>query len=188
MNLGSKARAVYRLQEYGNRPAIDGVEVRELRRFNDDGGSLIELLRMSTGVAEGIDGLELKQVNYSCVQPGAVKAFHVHRTQTDLWFVPPEDRVLLVLVDVREGSPTEHQQMDAIFDSGLRERAAERPQPVCRKRRALDAAQQRGAVTGVQVCEGVHVLAARLATEQRPSAPQVSAPSQKTSWLRSVHS
>ena len=118
MNLGSKARAVYRLQEYGNRPTIDGVEVLELRRFNDEGGSLIELLRMSGGAAEGIDGLELKQVNYSCVQPGAVKAFHIHRSQTDLWFVPPEDRVLLVLVDVREGSPTENNQLRTMLGDG----------------------------------------------------------------------
>jgi len=41
------------------------------------------------------------------MQPEAVKAFHVHRKQTDVWFVPPSDKILLVLADVRENSPSE---------------------------------------------------------------------------------
>jgi hypothetical protein len=35
-------------------------------------------------------------------EPGVIKAFHVHKRQYDVWYVPPEDRVLLVLVDLRE--------------------------------------------------------------------------------------
>ncbi len=41
------------------------------------------------------------------MQPGAIKAFHLHRRQTDVWFVPPEDRILMVLVDMRAGSSSE---------------------------------------------------------------------------------
>ena len=52
-------------------------------------------------------GFECKQINYSEMDPGVIKAFHVHRRQTDVWFVPPGDKMLLVLVDVRAGSPTE---------------------------------------------------------------------------------
>ena len=33
---------------------------------------------------------------------GVVKAYHVHRRQTDLWFVPPEHRLLLIVVDWRD--------------------------------------------------------------------------------------
>jgi len=118
VNLGSRAKSVYRLQEYGGRPSIDGVEIVKLRRFNDDGGSMVELLRLTGGAAAGFDGLELKQVNYSCLQPGVVKAFHVHLEQTDVWFVPPGDRVLLVLADVREGSPTENRQLRTMLGDG----------------------------------------------------------------------
>ncbi len=118
MNLGSRAKSVYRLQEYGEKPTIDGVQIVGLRRFNDDGGSMVELLRLSGGAPAGFDALELKQVNYSCLQPGVVKAFHVHRTQTDVWFVRPEDRVLLVLVDVREGSSTENRQLRMMLGDG----------------------------------------------------------------------
>ena len=118
MNLGSRARSVYRLQEYGEEPSIDGVEIVGLSRFNDDGGSMVELLRLAGGSPAGFDALELKQINYSCLQPGVVKAFHVHHEQTDLWFVRPEDRVLLVLADVRQGSPTENRQLRTMLGDG----------------------------------------------------------------------
>jgi dTDP-4-dehydrorhamnose 3,5-epimerase len=41
------------------------------------------------------------------MEPGVIKAFHLHRRQTDVWFIPPSDKMLVVLVDVRAGSPTE---------------------------------------------------------------------------------
>jgi dTDP-4-dehydrorhamnose 3,5-epimerase len=46
-------------------------------------------------------------VNYSVLDPLAIKAFHLHARQTDVWYVPPSDKLLLVLADVRKGSPTE---------------------------------------------------------------------------------
>jgi dTDP-4-dehydrorhamnose 3,5-epimerase len=105
VELSEEARRVVRLQSYGARPAIDGLAQVELRRFNDEGGSLVELLRTES-VGPGLAGFKLRQVNYSCVQPGAIKAFHVHRRQTDVWFVPPEDRLLMVATDLRRGSAT----------------------------------------------------------------------------------
>jgi dTDP-4-dehydrorhamnose 3,5-epimerase len=104
--LNKEAAEHYRVQQYGAGATIDGVELVELRRFSDDVGSLTELGRVSNGAVEGLDDFRLAQINDSLLAPGAIKAFHVHRRQTDLWYVPPEDRVLLVLVDVRDGSPT----------------------------------------------------------------------------------
>jgi dTDP-4-dehydrorhamnose 3,5-epimerase len=100
---------VYRVQDYGRGPTIEGFRTIELRRFNDDGGSMMELLRLTGSGSEppGLAGFRPAQVNYSCLQPGVTKAFHLHRKQTDVWFVPPEDRLLLVLVDLRAGSETE---------------------------------------------------------------------------------
>ena len=118
VDLTAKAKSLYRLQSYEEQGGINGVELVELRRCNDEGGSLIELLRLERGAAAGLDGFELAQVTYSCVQPGVVKAFHVHRKQADVWFVRPEDRVLLVLVDVREASPTEGRQMRKMLGDG----------------------------------------------------------------------
>lgn len=99
-------RTLFKFQEYGAKPPIDGVAVVRLRRFHDDGGSMTELARLASGEVEGLPGFRPAQINYSVVEPGVIKAFHLHHRQTDLWYVPPEDRVLLVLVDVREGSAT----------------------------------------------------------------------------------
>ena len=102
-----EVKALFKYQDYAKKPAIEGVEVRPLRRFGEDGGSMTELARFAGGSPDGLAGFSLAQLNYSVLQPGVLKAFHVHHRQTDVWFVPPEDRVVLVLVDVRAGSKTE---------------------------------------------------------------------------------
>ena len=118
MKLIPAVETAYRRQDYGSRPAIEGVSVHELKRFRDDGGSMTELSRFTGGAPDAIQGFVLAQLNYSVIEPGVLKAFHVHRRQTDVWFVPPEDRVLLVLVDVREGSPTERALLKIMLGDG----------------------------------------------------------------------
>jgi len=102
-----KAQASYGIQDYGAQPEIAGVEIIKLRRFNDDGGSMTELGRFDSGVHQQIEGFTAKQMNYSLMDPLAIKAFHLHKRQTDVWFVPPQDKLLLVLADVRQGSSSE---------------------------------------------------------------------------------
>jgi dTDP-4-dehydrorhamnose 3,5-epimerase len=45
----------------------------------------------------------VKQVNYSVLQPGTIKAWHLHKHQEDAWFVPPSGRLLVGLLDARQG-------------------------------------------------------------------------------------
>ncbi len=101
------AQERYAVQDYQARRSIDGLEFVSLKRFNDDGGSMTELARLDEGLAQGLPGFKVCQVNFSVMEPLAIKAFHLHRRQTDVWFVPPADKILLVLGDVRRGSPTE---------------------------------------------------------------------------------
>jgi len=107
VKLVGELKSFFTFQDYGQRPSIDGVAVTVLKRNVDDGGSMTELARFSSGVPAAFPGFTIAQINYSVIQPQVVKAFHVHHRQTDIWFVPPEDRIVLVLVDVRSGSPTE---------------------------------------------------------------------------------
>lgn len=116
--LGDAAKRAFSLQDYSAPPAIEGVTVVDLRRFADDGGSLTELGRLEAGHHAGLAGFEVRQVNYSEVDPGVIKAFHLHRAQTDVWFVPPEDKMLLVLVDVRAGSATENACRRIVLGAG----------------------------------------------------------------------
>jgi dTDP-4-dehydrorhamnose 3,5-epimerase len=118
VELGEQYRERFSVQEYRSGPRIDGVELRELRRFEEDGGSFNEVMRVSDGEAEDWPGFAPRQCSHSEVLPGAIKAFHVHRRQTDLWFVPAGSRLLVGLVDVREESATAGAQMRFVAGAG----------------------------------------------------------------------
>ncbi len=118
MNLSPNAKRAFSVQSYGAAPAIEGVQLIDLKRHHDDGGAMTELGRLVNGSHEGVSGFTVRQVNYSEVEPGAIKAFHLHMRQTDIWFVPPSDRVLVVLVDVREASPTSGVTLRLMLGSG----------------------------------------------------------------------
>lgn len=118
MELNDQARDALFHQDYSGAKRIEGVEIVELRRFNDDGGAITELGRLTAGMHAQLPGFEVKQVNYSEIEPGAIKAYHMHRTQTDVWYVPPHDKLLLVLHDCRKGSPTEGATMRFVLGDG----------------------------------------------------------------------
>jgi dTDP-4-dehydrorhamnose 3,5-epimerase len=116
--INPKAQAAFFFQDYASRTAIEGVQIVELKRFNDDGGAITELGRLTAGMHAQLPGFECKQMNYSEMEPGAIKAFHMHHRQTDVWYVPPCDKLLLVLHDCRKGSPTEGQTMRFVLGDG----------------------------------------------------------------------
>ena len=118
MDLVPDAKHAFHIQSYGGAPSIEGVQIVELRRHHDDGGSMTELLRLVDGGAEALPGFTVRQINYSELEPGVIKAFHLHLRQTDVWFVPPSDRVLVVLVDVRQASPTRGTTLRLTLGSG----------------------------------------------------------------------
>ena len=118
MELTPPAKRAFQLQAYGAAPSIDGVALVELRRHHDDGGSMTELVRLADGRTGALPGFEVRQANYSELAPGALKAYHLHVRQTDVWFVPPTDRLLVVLLDVRQGSPTEGARMRLVLGDG----------------------------------------------------------------------
>lgn len=112
------AAAKYAVQDYKPKKKIEGLEIVELKRFNDDGGAMTELGRLDGGLHKQLPGFTVKQINYSVMEPLAIKAFHLHKRQTDVWFVPPTDKMLLVVADVRAGSPTEGMVMRIVLGDG----------------------------------------------------------------------
>jgi dTDP-4-dehydrorhamnose 3,5-epimerase len=119
--LNDRAKSAYDVQRYGAAPKIAGVEIVELRRHHDDGGSMTELGRLTQGMHSALPGFEVRQVNFSEMEGGAIKAFHLHQRQTDVWFIPPACKMLVLLVDVRAGSPTENvKQRLVLGDAGSR--------------------------------------------------------------------
>ena len=113
-----RAREAYSVQDYSPTVEIEGVEIIALRRFNDDGGSMTELGRFESGQLAEAPGFEARQMNFSSMEPLAIKAFHLHKRQTDVWYVPPTDKILLVLADCREGSATENKVRRIVLGDG----------------------------------------------------------------------
>lgn len=97
---------------------IEGVAVKELTVHSDvpdrpagrtgagqedtpaKGGFLVEVVRDDDGLLT-----RFGQSTFTVAYEGAIKAFHWHRKQDDLWFVAT-GKVVVVLYDLRKGSPT----------------------------------------------------------------------------------
>jgi dTDP-4-dehydrorhamnose 3,5-epimerase len=118
VELSDAAKRAFALQGYGPPPDIEGVELVDLKRFTDDAGSFTELARLEHGMAAALPGFECRQVNYSELDPGVIKAFHLHRRQTDVWFVPPGDKMLVVLLDVRARARSHGAQRRLVLGDG----------------------------------------------------------------------
>ena len=104
-------------QNYLPKQQIEGVKLIDLKCFHDDTGDFLELGRLSkVGALKGVlPGFKLKQINWSQVLPGAIKAGHLHKKQDDIWFVPPGDRLLVGLLDVRAKSKSKGVKMRLIL-------------------------------------------------------------------------
>ncbi len=83
---------------------IEGVRVSAVPLWSDDRGYFLEVARMKCGLAAGFPP-ESTQVSAALSYPGAIKAFHFHRRQTDFWTVV-EGMFQVALVDLRPDSPT----------------------------------------------------------------------------------
>ncbi len=108
------------LQDYSRGPVIEGVALVDLARFVDDGGSFLELGRLSKGLLAdcGVSGFELCQISYSVMDPRAIKAFHLHVEQSEFWFVPPISKLIVGLYDVRADSKTAKTSMRLALGDG----------------------------------------------------------------------
>lgn len=93
-------------QTYGSKTVIEGVRTVDLPYFSDESGYFMELGRFQDAAMKAFPDVALKQMNYSEMLPGAVKAAHLHLNQDDIWCVPPSHRLLIGLMDCREASPT----------------------------------------------------------------------------------
>jgi len=118
MELIDKYNQKVHVQDYSGRDSIEGIETVSLKKNIDESGSFTELLRLSDGNVESFSDYNLKQINFSTLGPKHIKAFHVHKIQTDIWFVPPSSKILLILADLRKNSDTTNQKMRLALGGG----------------------------------------------------------------------
>jgi dTDP-4-dehydrorhamnose 3,5-epimerase len=82
-------------------PAIEGVVVKELVTHPDERGFFREVIRKTDPIfADGF-----AQLSHSLMHPCVAKAWHIHKTQIDWWYVPI-GVLKVALYDARSDSPT----------------------------------------------------------------------------------
>jgi dTDP-4-dehydrorhamnose 3,5-epimerase len=91
---------------------IDGVAVRPLRQIPDERGKIMHMLRADAPHFE-----RFGEIYFSCVYPGAIKAWHIHKAMT-LNYAVIVGRIKLVLYDDRERSPTRGELMELFIGDG----------------------------------------------------------------------
>lgn len=82
---------------------IDGVVVTPLRQILDERGKVMHMLRNDSAVFQ-----EFGEIYFSCVYPGAIKAWHLHRAMT-LNYAVVNGKIKFVLFDDRPDSSTRGQ-------------------------------------------------------------------------------
>lgn len=81
--------------------SIEGVTLKELVRHKDERGFFEEIIRVSDDFFKEGFG----QLSHSYMYSGVIKAWHIHKTQIDWWYVARGD-LKVALHDKRESSPT----------------------------------------------------------------------------------
>jgi len=93
---------------------IQGVFIKKLKVIKDERGWLMEILRCDDEVFE-----KFGQVYITTAYSGVVKAWHLHKKQTDN-FTCIYGKMKVVLYDARENSPTKGEVMEFIIDENNR--------------------------------------------------------------------
>lgn len=83
---------------------IFGVRVQPIALWPDDRGYFLEVARFGQGLVEQFPA-GTTQVSAALTYPGAIKAFHLHKHQTDVWAVV-QGMFQVALADLRPASPT----------------------------------------------------------------------------------
>lgn len=107
------------VQDYSKKTVIDGVKIIEVKRMAGEDGTFEDLLRLDQqGNMELIPEMKVRQINRSKLLPGSVKAWHLHFKQEDVWYIGPEDHMIVGLWDVRENSETKGKTMKVVMGNG----------------------------------------------------------------------
>ncbi len=115
MKIIPKAKDKVHVQDYSSKKKIEGVKIIKLKFFPGEDGTFEELARFKNGFLEEIPSFEIKQVSRAVLLPGAIKAWHLHYNQEDLWYVPPSSHLLVGLWDLREDSKTRDLKMKVVM-------------------------------------------------------------------------
>ncbi len=111
---------------------IDGVEIKDLVTNTDERGFFREIIR----VTDGFFGEGFGQLSHSLMYHGVGKAWHIHTTQIDWWYVPL-GALKVALYDTRPDSPTHGVLMELFMGESYAAKVLKIPPGVAHGCRAL---------------------------------------------------
>lgn len=106
-------------QTYGKKTIIEGVSLIPLKNNVGEDGDLSEVIKIAeNGEVEQIPNFKIAQINRTKLYSGAIKGWHLHFRQDDLWFVLPSSHLIVGLWDVRTSSKTKGAVMRLALGGG----------------------------------------------------------------------
>ncbi len=111
---------------------IQGVEIKDLRTNPDERGFFREVIR----VTDPFFGEGFAQLSHSYMHQGVAKAWHIHKTQVDWWYVPA-GALKLALYDARADAPTRGELREVFLGEQYPAQAVKIPPGVAHGCRAL---------------------------------------------------
>lgn len=113
---------------------IKDVEIKELVTHSDERGFFREIIRVSDAFfTEGFG-----QFSHSMMYSGVAKAWHIHKTQIDWWYVPAGN-IRVVLHDLRDNSPTKGETQEIYLGENYAARVVKIPAGVAHGCKVLGA-------------------------------------------------
>lgn len=88
---------------------IEGVKIKDLKQIPDERGKIMHMLKCTD---EGFTGFG--EIYFSCIYPGVIKGWHLHKKMT-LNYTVPVGHIKLVLYDDRSNSPTKGQLQEVFL-------------------------------------------------------------------------
>jgi len=101
---------------------IDGVVLKDLITHRDERGFFREIFRVKDDFFEEGFG----QWSHSLMYPGVIKAWHIHKKQTDWWYVGT-GVLKVVLYDKRPESSTYRQSMEIMLGDSQEDKVLKIP-------------------------------------------------------------
>ncbi|MFA6005391.1 MAG: dTDP-4-dehydrorhamnose 3,5-epimerase [Patescibacteria group bacterium] len=106
-DLGALLQKKLYVQSYEKKPVIEGVKVVPLTNFVGEEGDFGEVLRLAqNGDIAEFPNFHIRQISRTSMFPKAIKAWHLHFKQDEVWFVLPTSHLVVGLWDTRTNSPT----------------------------------------------------------------------------------
>ncbi|OGH18082.1 MAG: hypothetical protein A3F31_03740 [Candidatus Levybacteria bacterium RIFCSPHIGHO2_12_FULL_38_12] len=98
---------------------MEGVKIVPLEIYLAEDGDFAEVVRINeNGKLEQVPGFKLAQVNRTRLNPGSLKAWHLHLKQDEIWYVIPTGLLFVGLWDIRKDSPTNGVTMRIVLGGG----------------------------------------------------------------------